>query len=60
MEKIGSKFIDKKGDVDEMNNIKKHTMKGLPIGSERFISKLEKKLSMAMRVTPRGRPRKKQ
>ena len=52
------KFIQEKENRGEMERIKTHTMKGLPIGEEGFIKKLENKLSRVLKVVPRGRPKK--
>lgn len=44
---------------EDMELIRKQTRKGLPIGNEGFIKKLENKLARAIRAMPRGRPKKK-
>ena len=47
------------GDAPEQLEImRRHTEKGLPCGSEKFIQKLEKLTGRALQYRPRGRPRK--
>lgn len=53
------KIVQEEDDQGEVERIKTHTMKGLPIGEEGFIKKLENKLGRILRVAPRGRPKKK-
>jgi putative transposase len=51
-------FIETSDDTKEIELLKKHTMRGLPVGDTKFIAKLEKKLGRALHVTKRGRPKK--
>jgi len=53
------KFIQEQDSRNEVERIKTHTMRGLPIGEEVFIKKLENKLGRMLRVVPPGRPKKK-
>ena len=46
------------GREEEINNIRKHTRNGRPIGSESFIEKMEQKLDRMFKSKPRGRPKK--
>ena len=43
---------------EEINNIRKHTRNGRPIGSESFIEKMEHKLDRIFKLKSRGRPKK--
>lgn len=42
-----------------VGKIKRHTLKGYPLGQEEFILKLEKELGKSLKILPRGRPKKK-
>ena len=48
--------IDEREDIAE---IKRHTLKGFPMGEEGLIRKLENKLGRFLRINPRGRPKNK-
>jgi putative transposase len=47
-----------KMDEKEMDAIRSHTRTGRPLGSEGFVTRVEKKLRRKLRVLARGRPRK--
>lgn len=48
----------KKRDEEETKSIRYNTKTGRPLGNERFIKKMEKKLGRKFRTRSRGRPRK--
>jgi len=47
------------GDEHEVERLRRHTLNGRPLGSDRFIAKLEAKSNRRLRPNPVGRPRKK-
>lgn len=49
-------YIDEKEDSKKIDEIKKHTMTGRPLGAEEFIKKLERRLGRRLRALPKGRP----
>jgi putative transposase len=49
-------FIDTKDNDKEIQNIKKFTFTGRPLGKERFIKSLEEKFGKRLQVPLRGRP----
>lgn len=51
-------FIDKPDDYGQLKNIRKKTLSGRPLGGNRFIEKLEKKLGKSLKLKPKGRPKK--
>jgi len=51
-------YIDLVENEEEVENIRKHTMLGRPLGAKDFISKLGKRLGKVLSVLPRGRPKK--
>ncbi len=51
-------YIDLDENEEEVNNIRKHTMLGRPLGTKNFIAKLGKRLGRVLSVLPRGRPKK--
>lgn len=51
-------FIRAGAKQEELNAIRNHTKSGRPIGSEKFILKIEHKLDRMFRAKPRGRPKK--
>jgi putative transposase len=52
------KFLNADLDPDALEQIRKHEHSGMPVGSNRYLNRLEKKLGMDVRAKPRGRPRK--
>ncbi len=52
-------YIDLAENKEEVENIRKHTLLGRPLGEKDFIVKLGKKLGRVLSVLPRGRPKKK-
>ncbi len=52
-------YIDLAENKEEVENIRKHTLLGRPLGAEDFIAKLGKRLGRVLSVLPRGRPKKK-
>jgi putative transposase len=55
-EKEWKEFLKAHDDEREMAELKRQTMKGLPVGTDIFVKKLEKKLGKVLRAMPRGRP----
>ena len=53
-----SSFIVKVDKDEDVTAIRGHTLKGAPIGEEKFIKKLENKLGRILKLRPRGRPKK--
>ena len=53
-------YIDLDENEEEVENIRKHTLLGRPLGTKDFIAKLGKRIGMVLSVLPRGRPKKKQ
>lgn len=51
-------FLRGAGDKDFIESIRKQTFNGRPLGSDRFIAKIEAKLNRRLRPRPRGRPKK--
>jgi len=52
-------ILDDVEDESTVDTIRSSTLKGRPLGSDRFISKLETRLGRRLRPLPVGRPRKK-
>lgn len=52
-------YVDSKEEVGVLDNIRRHTLTGHPLGSPTFIEKLEKIFDRRLFVLPRGRPKKK-
>ncbi|MBS1258157.1 MAG: hypothetical protein MAG551_01210 [Candidatus Scalindua arabica] len=52
-------YIDLDENEEEVEDIRKHTLLGRPLGTKDFISKLAKRIGMVLSVLPRGRPKKK-
>ena len=52
-------FLRSPDDQDFADSIRTRTFNGRPLGSDRFIAKLETKLNRRLRPRPRGRPKKK-
>ncbi len=52
-------YIDLAENREEVENIRKHTLLGRPLGTEDFIAKLGKRLGKVLSVLPRGRPKRK-
>lgn len=52
-------FIDSEEDEKTLDNIRKHTLTGRPLGSITFIEELEKIFNRKLVALPRGRPKKK-
>jgi putative transposase len=50
-------FIDTPDNEEEVSVIRKYTMTGRPLGSDSFISKLEKRVGERVHALPAGRPR---
>lgn len=51
-------FIEETDDSNAMNNIRKNTLTGRPLGSDSFIGKLEKRFGVRLHPLAHGRPRK--
>jgi putative transposase len=51
-------YIDLDENEEEVENIRKHTMLGRPLGAKDFIAKLGKRIGRVLSVLPRGRPKK--
>jgi Transposase and inactivated derivatives len=51
-------YIDLAENKEEIENIRKHTMLGRPLGTKDFIAKLGNRLGRVLSVLPRGRPKK--
>jgi hypothetical protein len=49
-------YIDTNEKEEEVKRIEGHLISGRPYGAERFIKKLENKLSRRIIALPRGRP----
>lgn len=52
-------YIDLAENREEVENIRKQTLLGRPLGTEDFIAKLGKRLGKVLSVLPRGRPKRK-
>ncbi len=52
-------FIDSGSEQKAVENIRKHTLAGRPLGTMPFIERLEKKFGRRLRALSRGRPKKK-
>jgi putative transposase len=52
-------YIDLVENEEEVENIRKHTMLGRPLGTKEFIAKLGKRIGRVLSILPRGRPKKK-
>ena len=50
-------YLDSQEDKKELNEIRKHTMKGFPLGSKDFLIELSNKTGIEIKQNPRGRPR---
>jgi hypothetical protein len=57
--KNGKDYIDLVESKEEVENIRKHTMLGRPLGTNDFIAKLGKRIGRVLSVLPRGRPKNK-
>jgi len=53
-------YIDSEEDEKTLDNIRKHTLTGRPLGAITFIEKLEKIFNRRLIPLPRGRPKKRQ
>ena len=53
-----SAWLAEGDEAEQLDRLRRHTSKGLPCGSERFIQKLEKLTGRALKYRPRGRPKK--
>ena len=51
-------YIDTKEEEKELEEIRKYSLTGRPLGATGFIEKLEKRFSKRLLALPRGRPRK--
>lgn len=51
-------YLDSEENEKEVNDIRKHTLVGRPLGTTTFIAKLGKKVGRRLSVLPRGRPKK--
>ena len=51
-------YIERREDTKEMEEIKKHTLTGRPLGTDQFIMKLEGMMGRRLKALPRGRPMK--
>ena len=52
-------FIDSEDDPQTIEDVRKYTLSGRPLGTISFIEKLEKKFGRRLRALSRGRPKKK-
>jgi len=52
------KFLNQPEDKNDLENIRKATLKGRPIGKERFLEYIAKTLKITIKTRPKGRPRK--
>ncbi|MFH1504709.1 MAG: transposase [Candidatus Omnitrophota bacterium] len=52
-------YLSQKEDEKIVNNIRKNTLTGRPLGDDAFIIKLEKIFGKRLKALPRGRPKKK-
>ena len=57
-QKTWKEFIEIPDNYDEVKEIREHTRKGRPIGTNSFVGKLEKKLGRFLKLKPKGRPKK--
>lgn len=53
-----SESLTERLDTDELDRLRLHLSRGRPLGSDKFISKMEAKLGMRLRPLPVGRPKK--
>ena len=53
-------FLSQEDNPEEMDRIKKETIRGRPLAGEGFTRSLEEKLKRALRTKPKGRPKKMQ
>ena len=53
-----AKFVNSLGTENELNEIRFYTRTGRPLGSEQFVSKMEKKLQRRFTLKSPGRPKK--
>lgn len=51
-------YISEEDDSIKVEDIKKHTSTGRPLGDEKFVEKMEKKFGRRLHALPAGRPRK--
>ncbi len=51
-------YIDLDENEEEVEDIRKHTLLGRPLGTKDFIAQLGKRIGMVLSVLPRGRPKK--
>ncbi len=51
-------YIGSDENEEEVEDIRKHTLLGRPLGTKDFIAKLGKRIGMVLSVLPRGRPKK--
>ena len=51
-------YIDLDENEKDVEDIRKHTLLGRPLGTKDFIAKLGKRIGMVLSVLPRGRPKK--
>ncbi len=51
-------YIDLDENEEKVEDIRKHTLLGRPLGTKDFIAKLSKKIGRVLNVLPRGRPKK--
>ena len=52
------KFLNQPEDKNDLENIRKATLKGKPIGKEKFLERIAKALGITIETRPKGRPRK--
>ncbi len=52
-------YIDLDENEEKVEDIRKHTLLGRPLGTKDFIAKLGKRIGRVLNVLPRGRPKKK-
>jgi len=52
------KYLGEEEIEEDLQKIRNHTMKGLPLGGEAFVSRLEKLFKANLKIKTRGRPKK--
>jgi len=57
--KVWRWMLDRPVQDELVSRVRRHTLRGRPLGTDSFVSKLERKLRRRLRALPVGRPRKK-
>ena len=55
---LWKEYLDSDENEEDIENIRKHTLLGRPLGTTAFIGKLGKRVGRVLSVLPRGRPKK--